>query len=101
MRGKIIKINPVVNSGRLKIIARVLMQKKGLIKAYMPDRELSALLPRSLLVMNKKQVPQRLLEAIGPIIRRMTLGRQVRLWQYEERFYFSFLSWREVKFLSA
>jgi len=65
--------------------------------AYLPDRELSALLPRSLLVGPLRAAPPELLSTIRPILERLMQGRTVRLWDYRERRYASFLSWRAVR----
>jgi len=99
MRGKIIAIRPKVVSEKLKVIATIRTDKVGLIDAYLPDRELSGLLPRSILVGTKEDAPIELLSTIASMIRRMTLGRKVRLWNYQDKYFFSFLSWRKVRFI--
>jgi hypothetical protein len=66
----------------------------------MPDREVSAILPRSVLVGTARTAPVSLLGTLQPILSRMTEGRQVRIWQYRERWFFSFVAWRGVRFLS-
>lgn len=67
-------------------------------EAYLPDREVSALLPRSLLVGTLRAAPPELLGTIGPILERLVRGRTVRVWEYRDRRYASFLSWRSVRF---
>ena len=101
MRGKIIAIRPKVVSEKIKIIATVRTEKSGIINAILPDRELSALLPRSILVGENKNTHHELLSIISSMIKRMTLGRKVRLWNYQEKYYFSFLSWRKVIFTKS
>ena len=66
--------------------------------AFLPDRELSTLLPRSILLASLRDVPRELLDTIQPMLRHLVRGRMVRLWQYSDRWYASFLSWRTVRF---
>jgi hypothetical protein len=87
-----------VESGRLVVKLSVLADREPRREAYLPDRELSALLPRSLLVGPLRAAPQELLGTIRPILDRLVRGRTVRLWDYRDRSYASFLSWRAVRF---
>ena len=65
----------------------------------MPDREVAAILPRSLLLGDGATAPVSLLDTLTPIIVRMSEGRRVRLWQYKERWFLSFQPWRSVRFV--
>ena len=98
MKGVIVDVRPVLSGQRLRVVARVRTEECGPVDAYLPDREVAAFLPRSLLVGESRAVPRDLLGTIAPILRRFVAGRQVRLWQYESATYFSFPSWRSVKF---
>ncbi len=97
-KGTIRDVQPTLRGGRLKALARVVREGGELQEAWLPDRELSALLPRSLLAGGSREVPGELLETIEPILRRLTAGREVRLWEYGGATYCSFPSWRSVRF---
>lgn len=100
LNGKIKTIQAFLDKDKLRVAAQVDTGNGETLKAHLPDRELSALLPRSILIGKIKDVPRELLSTIDPMIRRLAAGRNVRLWQYEQRYYFSFLSWKNVRFLS-
>lgn len=65
-----------------------------------PDRELAALLPRSILASGGSP-PEALLDTIRVIVGRLLVGRRVRVWEYRDQHYLSFLSWRNVRFSAA
>lgn len=65
-----------------------------------PDRELAALLPRSILAAEGSP-PAALLDTIRAIVGRLLMGRRVRVWEYRDQRYLSFLSWRNVRFSAA
>jgi len=100
LNGNIKIIQAFLDRDKLRVAAQVDTGRGEILKAYLPDRELSALLPRSILTEKTKDVPRELLSTIDPMIRRQAAGRNVRLWQYEQQYYFSFLSWKNVRFLS-
>jgi hypothetical protein len=100
LNGKIKTIQAFLDKDKLRVAAQVDTGIGETLKAHLPDRELSALLPRSILTGKTKDVPRELLSTIDPVIRRLASGRNVRLWQYEQQYYFSFLSWKNVRFLS-
>ena len=62
-----------------------------------PDRELAALLPRSILAAGGDPAPQ-LLETIAAILQRTVIGRRVTVWEDGGRRYLAFLSWSSVRF---
>lgn len=66
--------------------------------AYLPDRELSALLPRCLLVGRLRGAPPQLLDTIRPMLDRLVRGCTVRVWEFRDRSYAAFPSWRSVRF---
>jgi hypothetical protein len=96
--GRVEEARPVLEGERLKARLRVATAAGCLIEAYLPDRELAALLPRSILVGPGRRAPPELLSTIEPMLARLALGRQVRVWSYRERSYASFLPWRAVRF---
>jgi hypothetical protein len=97
--GTIVKVRPDLQGQRLKVIASVRMDAGEVLEAQMPDREVSAILPRSILLGGTTRAPRSLLETVRPIIERMSEGRRARLWQYKERWFLSFQPWRGVRFV--
>ncbi len=100
MKGIVTAVRPVLRNQRLKVVARVTTEKGEVHEAFMPDREVSAILPRSILLGSARTAPSVLLGTIEPIVTRMSEGRSVRLWKYRDRFFFSFLPWKSVRFTS-
>ena len=96
--GRVEEARPVLEGERLKARLRVATAAGQTLEAWLPDRELAALVPRSLLVGPGRRAPPELLSTIEPMLARLALGRQVRVWSYRERSYASFLSWRAVRF---
>ena len=96
--GRVEEARPVLEGERLKARLRVATADGQTLEAYLPDRELAALLPRSILVGSERRAPPELLSTIEPMLGRLALGRQVRVWSYRERSYASFLPWRAVRF---
>ena len=100
MKGIIQIIKPVIRNQHLKVVAKIKLKENNTISAYLPDREVSAILPRKILIGNEKRIPAAFLKTIYPIIKKISCGRQVRLWMYNDIYYFSFLSWRNIIFVS-
>lgn len=98
MKGVVVDVRATVAGDRLRVGARVSTKQEGLVDALLPDREVAAFLPRSLLLGGAGDAPRSLLASLTPILRRFTVGRDVRVWSYEEARYFSFPSWRSVRF---
>jgi hypothetical protein len=96
--GRVEEARPVLEGERLKARLRVVTAAGQMLEAYLPDRELAALLPRSILVGSERRAPPELLSTIEPMLVRLAMGRQVRVWSYRERSYASFLPWRAVRF---
>jgi len=96
--GRVEEARPLLEGEHLKVRLRVATQTGEKLEAYLPDRELAALLPRSILVGAGRRAPPELLSTIEPMLGRLALGRQVRVWSYRERSYASFLPWRAVRF---
>ena len=85
---------------RLQVEAVVCAEDGRRMPARVPDRELAALLPRSILAANGHPAPQ-LLDAIRAIVERTVVGRRVTVWEYRGERYLAFLSWRTVRFSAA
>jgi hypothetical protein len=98
MLGKIVFIRPFVRKGKLLVRTLVQFHERSVIEALLPERELAALVPRSLLLFTAKEAPVAMLEIIGSILRRMTLGRIVRLHRHGDEWRVTFLSWSPVRF---
>ena len=97
-RGRIDAVQPLIQDSRLRVRLTVCRGDGQRHFAFLPDRELSTLLPRSILLASLREVPRNLLNTIDPILQHLLRGREVRLWQYEEYWYASFLPWRSVRF---
>ncbi len=98
MKGTVTRVKPVLAKDRLRVVAEVKTEHGEVHEAFMPDREVAAILPRSILLGGASRAPRAMLATMEPILVRMTEGRTVRLWKYEERFFFSFLPWKSVRF---
>ena len=97
--GTIVRARLDVQSQHLKVIASVRMDAGEVVEAQVPDREVSAILPRSILLGTTTKAPLSMLETVRPIVERMSEGRRVRLWLYKERWFLSFQPWRGVRFV--
>ncbi|HVP18007.1 MAG TPA: hypothetical protein VMU36_03365 [Spirochaetia bacterium] len=100
-RGTVVSVHAELLKQRLKVVATIRTDSGATIDAHMPDREISAILPRSVLLGQARTAPPSLLDTLTPILARMTEGRLVRVWQYRERWFFSFQQWKGVRFLEA
>ncbi len=97
-RGVVLSVRPELQTERLKVVVVVRTDSGETMEAHMPDRELAALLPRSILLGSGATAHPSLMDTMEPILARMTEGRRVRVWQYKERWFFSFQPWRGVRF---
>jgi hypothetical protein len=97
--GTIVRARLDVQGQHLKVIASVRMDAGEVVEAQMPDREVSAILPRSILLGATTKAPLSMLDTVRPIVERMSEGRRVRLWRYKERWFLSFQPWRGVRFV--
>lgn len=101
VRATVVAVRPELKGERLCVVARVRTEGGETYEAGMPDREVSAILPRSVLVGEGSTAPRELLSTIQPILARMSEGRVVRVWDYKDRKYFSFQPWKGVRFTQA
>ncbi len=93
----VVAITAQVVDQRLRVDALVREEDGRRMPVRIPDRELAALLPRSILAADGHPAPQ-LLDAIRTIMARTVVGRRVRVWEYRGQRYLAFLSWRTVRF---
>jgi len=98
-KGRVESAEPVLEGHRLRVRLAVLADGEGRVPAYLPEREVAALLPRSALTVPGLEAPRGLLHTLQAILARQIVGRTVRLWSYRERSYASFLPWRSVRFV--
>ncbi len=99
MQGIVVDVRALVQNAKLKVRAKVRTEEQQELDAFLPDRELAAILPRSVLLGEAKSAPLALLESIAPIVERLAGKRQVRVWEYNGSYYFGFLSWKAVNFV--
>jgi hypothetical protein len=97
-KGRVQAVQPLIQGGRLKVRLTVCRRDGRRQIAFLPDREISTLLPRSILLTSLQEVPRELIHTIDPMLNKMIRGRMVRLWEYSENWYASFLPWRSVRF---
>jgi len=97
-KGAALSVRPEIQAERLKVVVVIRTDSGETVEAHMPDRELAALLPRSILLGSGTTAHPSLMDTMRPILARMTEGRRVRVWQYKERWFFSFQPWRGVRF---
>jgi hypothetical protein len=98
-RGTLMRARPVLAGERLRVVAEVRSPSGEVREVSLPDREVAALLPRSILLGGSCRAPLSMLDTLEPILSRMTVGRVVRMWQYADRWYCSFLPWKSVRFV--
>ena len=94
---KVLAVHARVEDQWLRVEATVRDAQGKEWSALVPDRELATILPRSILAADAT-APVTLLDTIVGILERVVVGRHVRLWQYRQRYYLRFLSWRSVRF---
>jgi hypothetical protein len=99
IHGTVLSVRLEIVGERLHAVVAVRTDAGEMVEAHMPDREMSALLPRSVLVGQGRRASLSLLATVQPILARLTEGRQVRVWQFKERWFFSFQPWKGVRFV--
>jgi hypothetical protein len=99
MLGKIVFVRPVLRRGRLCARVTVQTERSGYCQARLPERELAALVPRSLLVCGRAEAPLSLLGIISSLLKRTASGRRVRVRPGAggEKLV-TFMSWKNVRF---
>ena len=99
LKGTAVRVNPQLQGERLRVVVTLKTDEGEVMEAQMPDREIAALRPRSILLGTGARAPLSLLGTVQPILARLTEGRRVRVWQYKERWFLSFPGWRSVRFV--
>jgi hypothetical protein len=99
-RGTVTRARPSLNGERLRVVLEVRSDSGEVREVSLPDREVAAILPRSILLGGACRAPVAMLGTLEPIVARMSEGRVVRMWQYADRWYCSFLPWRSVRFVA-
>jgi len=97
-RGVVLTVRSEIQAERLMVTVSIRTDSGETVEAHMPDRELAAVLPRSILLGSGSSAHPSLMDTMTPILARMTEGRRVRVWQYKDRWFFSFQPWRGVRF---
>ena len=100
-RGTVTRARPLLEKERLRVVADVRSDSGEVREVTLPDREVAAILPRSILLGGSCRATAAMLGTLEPIVVRMTEGRVVRMWQYDGRWYCSFLPWKSVRFVAA
>ena len=98
-RGTVTRARPLLAGERLRVVAEVRSDAGDVREVSLPDREVAAILPRSILLGGSCRALVSMLGTLEPIVARMTEGRVVRMWQYADRWYCSFLPWKSVRFV--
>ena len=93
----VVAVTAELKNRRLQVVTVVRDDTGRCLAARIPDRELAALLPRSILAANRHPKPE-LLATIAAILKRTVLGRRVRVRQLRGERYLAFLSWNCVRF---
>ncbi len=98
MYGTIKKIECFTENGKLRVRALIIDEKQHKLKAILPSREIAAIVPKYVLLGDVNRADQSILETIQSILKRMTEGRKIRIWNYQGITYFSFIQWKNVRF---
>jgi len=100
-RGTVTRARPLLEKERLRVVADVRSDSGEVREVTLPDREVAAILPRSILLGGSCRATPAMLGTLEPIVVRMTEGRVVRMWEYGGRWYCSFLPWKSVRFAAG
>jgi hypothetical protein len=98
-KGTVTTARLLLNGERLRVMIEVRTVSGEVREVSLPDREVAAILPRSILLGGSCRAPLSLLGTLQPIMARMSEGRMVRMWQYGDRWFCSFLPWKSVRFV--
>jgi hypothetical protein len=98
-RGTVTRARPILNGEHLRVVVEVRSDTGEVREVSLPDREVAVILPRSILLGGSCRAPVSMLGTLEPIVARMSEGRMVRMWQYGERWFCSFLPWKSVRFV--
>ncbi len=89
-----------LEANRLRVIMLLREKEEHFeIEAQLPAREIAAILPREIIVGLNRNPSPRVFEIMNELLSKLAVGRDVRIWEYGDRTYCSFLKWGSVRFL--
>ena len=97
--GTCLSVSVPRNAEHLQVVLLVEHGELGQISAFLPEREKAALLPRSLFCPEKLSIEQESLPVLETTIKRLVVGRRVKIWEFQGNWYCAFPSWRNVKII--
>jgi hypothetical protein len=97
-QGKILYARLRIDREKLVVVLTVRHDQAGCRTALLPDREISALLPRHILLGESTRAPRELLETLTAIVEKLTVGRRVHVRENRSHRIACFPSWRSVRF---
>ena len=97
-QGKILSVRLRIDREKLVVVLTVRHDHAGCRTALLPDREISALLPRHILLGDSTLAPRELMETLSAIVEKLTVGRRVHVRENRSRRTAWFPSWRSVRF---
>lgn len=92
---KIQSITTRIEEEKLKVVVITEDSEGECAEAYLPARETAALLPREILKGRREESGGSLFSLMNELLEKLTLGREVRVWEYGDRLYCSFPRWRK------
>jgi len=90
-------VEPRFEEGRLVASCGLEGEGPSLMDARLPDRELSCLIPRCIVAESLKSGPERLEDLVKPMLERLVVGREARVWEYEGVRYMGFPPWKALR----
>ena len=97
--GTCLSVSVLKNVEHLKVVLLVDHGELGQISAILPEREKAALLPRSLFCPERLCIEPETLPVLETTIKRLLVGRRVKVWEFQGSWYCAFPSWRNVKII--
>lgn len=79
------------------VVLQIDHKEMGRLYAILPEREKAALLPRCIFCPGRLSLPEESLLLLSETLKKLLVGRQVKVWRYQEDWYCAFPSWRSVK----
>lgn len=98
IKAKVVDTRIAVENEHLRVFVLTCVDGGKTVEAALPQRELSVILPRSILLGEGERQPLDVMEEIKDIVRRFLVGRTVKLREFEGDTYCFFLTWRSVRF---
>ena len=95
-KGVISEVKMGITNGSLRATVLVEGDDGSSIEAGLPQREIAALLPRSVFLGAGDSLTAPLLSDLQSTIEKLLIRRPVELWEYKERMYCGFEKWRNI-----